>query len=120
MDIDLISDSTDSSDSSDSSSDSTSDMDTDSTDSTVVENDFTNEIEQLCSQFDSIKNIHEDVIQQLSSIQELIAEPSTIYVMYENNPYTLEDALELLYEKAEKQIDETGSHTFTEFLLGIL
>jgi hypothetical protein len=115
MDTELITDSTDSSDSSE-----LTDMDTDSTYSTVSENDFTNEIEQLCSQFDSIKNIHEDVIQQLSSIQELIAEPTTIYVMYENNPYTLEDALELLYEKSEKQIDETGSHTFTEFLLGIL
>ncbi len=63
------------------------------------------DISDLILQFESIQKIHEDILQRLTSIQQQISVDE------------FEDILDIIYEKAVKQIDETGTHNFGEMII---
>ena len=77
----------------------------DTEDDSADEDEANKDISDLILQFESIQKIHEDILQRLTSIQQQISVDE------------FEDILDIIYEKAVKQIDETGTHNFGEMII---
>ena len=106
---------------SDTVSDTVSDTMSDTVSDTVsdISDELQQDLEEALKQFISIKNIHDNILEKLSSFKETISD--TLYIIYDGHPERDFDIiLNEIYEDALKQVETTGHNPFGSMLLTII
>lgn len=84
------------------------------------ENSIITEMENLITHYKTLEIVHNDSIKKFNHINNLIRKNANITIEYDNKVYEFDDMLDVLYEKALSNIEETGNNNFTDLLLNVL
>lgn len=105
------------SDTSETISDTISDILSDTSD--TISDELQQDINEAIVQCTSIKSIHDNILEKMSSLTEHMAD--TIYVIADGHPdRDLDIILQELYQDALIQVEATGHHQFGSMLLSAL
>ena len=93
-------------------------MSTTTSDTSDTSDELQQELEEAIVQCISIKNIHDNILEEIARLKENMAD--TIYVVADGHPdRNLDIILDELYQSALQQVEATGHHSFGPMLLSM-